>query len=204
MNENKQQELCARFVAREVFYCASMLMYSIGKNIEGAAKLLDEDYDTLFNLFQRRNYENPGTTFVGDDAGFGDLEIIADQFGSWSDVLYGIFGELKDDAEFDLEDAAESNKAVHTALRAAVVELVDDWSWVCSKFDLDDEYYEVYEHWIVSPWLAAQLEENGEAVGEFAGLTIWGRCTTGQSISMDSVIEEIVRTLWAEEWEAAK
>ncbi len=40
-------------------------------------------------------------------------------------------------------------------------------------------------------YLAARLKEQGEMTGEFFNLTIWGRCTTGQSISMDSVIGTI-------------
>ena len=50
---------------------------------------------------------------------------------------------------------------------------------------------EVYEHWLVTDWLAHQLRARGESVGEFLGLTIWGRCTTGQPIYMDEVIQEI-------------
>lgn len=50
---------------------------------------------------------------------------------------------------------------------------------------------EVYEHWIVSDWLGRQLEKRGEIVGEFKGLTIWGRTCTGQAIFLDEVIQEI-------------
>lgn len=54
---------------------------------------------------------------------------------------------------------------------------------------------EIYEHWIVSDWLAAQLEQRGERVlRDFAGLTIWARPTTGQAIAIDSVIEDIAKT----------
>lgn len=52
---------------------------------------------------------------------------------------------------------------------------------------------EAYEHWIVaSDWFADKLQTEGEIIGELRGLTIWGRCTTGQSISMDGVIKSIV------------
>lgn len=51
---------------------------------------------------------------------------------------------------------------------------------------------EPLEFWIVSDWLAGKLEEHDECVAyDVHGLTIWGRCTSGQAISMDSVIEGI-------------
>lgn len=53
---------------------------------------------------------------------------------------------------------------------------------------------EIYEHWIISDWLADQLETRGERVlRDFAGLTIWARSTCGQAIAIDSVIEDIAR-----------
>lgn len=62
----------------------------------------------------------------------------------------------------------------------------------CEANDLEPYQWEVYEHWIVSDWLADKLEEAGEKVDrDFAGLTVWARTTTGQAISMDSVIERI-------------
>lgn len=62
--------------------------------------------------------------------------------------------------------------------------------------ELDPEEREVYEHWAVTDWLGKKLEARGEKVDfDFAGLTIWGRTTTGQSISMDSVMSDICEAL---------
>lgn len=56
--------------------------------------------------------------------------------------------------------------------------------------------WEVFEHWIVSDWLADKLEAHGEKVDrDFVGLTIWARTTTGQAISMDGVMERIAAEL---------
>ena len=67
---------------------------------------------------------------------------------------------------------------------------------IIEEENLDLEYDEVLEHWIVSDWLADELAERGEAVAEdFFGLTIWGRTTSGQAILLDSVIEEIGRDM---------
>jgi hypothetical protein len=62
----------------------------------------------------------------------------------------------------------------------------------CDRRSIDPYYWDVYEHWIVSDWLADKLIEKGEKVDKnFAGMIIWARTTTGQVISADSVIRSI-------------
>jgi hypothetical protein len=59
----------------------------------------------------------------------------------------------------------------------------------CEGNHLEPQHTEIYEHWIVSEWLAAQLEQRGEVIErDFYGLTIWGRACTGQAILLDGVI----------------
>lgn len=66
----------------------------------------------------------------------------------------------------------------------------------CDQDNIEPYEREVYEHWIVSDWLADKLAAKGEKVTrDFAGLTVWARTTTGQAISMDWVIEQIVEDL---------
>lgn len=67
-----------------------------------------------------------------------------------------------------------------------------DWQRLGDEHDIEPQYLEVYEHWAVSTWLAEKLTAKGERVDtDFAGLNVWARTTTGQAISMDSVIEAI-------------
>ena len=67
---------------------------------------------------------------------------------------------------------------------------------LCEEHDIEPYQREVFEHWIVSDWLADKLIEHGEKVDkDFAGLTVWARTTTGQGIASDSVIEAIVAEL---------
>lgn len=68
------------------------------------------------------------------------------------------------------------------------------------RFDRDceaeSELQEVYEWWIVTGWLANKLAERGEVVcRDFHGLTVWGRCCTGQAILLDDVIVQIWKSL---------
>lgn len=66
----------------------------------------------------------------------------------------------------------------------------------CEGLSLEPYQREVFEHWIVSDWLADKLAEKGEKVNkDFAGLTVWARTTTGQGIASDSVIEAIATEL---------
>ena len=68
----------------------------------------------------------------------------------------------------------------------------ESWEALCEYEGIEPHDREVFEHWIVTDWMGKKLEERGARVDpDFAGLTIWGRTTTGQAISMDSVIADI-------------
>ena len=74
-------------------------------------------------------------------------------------------------------------------------EKFDDWHHLFGDAENDRE---VFEHWIVSDWFAYQLEKSGEVIErDFYNLTIWGRTTTGQAISMDCVIASIYEEMAA-------
>lgn len=57
--------------------------------------------------------------------------------------------------------------------------------------DIESQGKEVFEWWIVSNYLYNKLKEKGEVVTEWGNNYYWGRCTTGQSILLDSVISSI-------------
>lgn len=50
---------------------------------------------------------------------------------------------------------------------------------------------EVYEWWRVTSWLASQLTAIGQVVLDNNYGTWWGRCTTGQSMLMDGVLQRV-------------
>lgn len=67
-----------------------------------------------------------------------------------------------------------------------------DWQTLCNDHDIDPYDREVFEHWAVSPWLSEKLQALGEKVDpDFGNMHVWARCTTGQAISADGVIERI-------------
>lgn len=99
----------------------------------------------------------------------------------------------------DYEEAADQAKLTRcgdgTCLDLAN-DLFPNAQSACEANDIEPHAREVYEHWAVSQWLAEKLIDAGERVDtDFAGLNVWARTTTGQSISMDDVIERIARVL---------
>lgn len=91
----------------------------------------------------------------------------------------------EDDVPFDAED--EPGAMARTYLHhLKQQESLQDF---CRANHVDPDQNEIYEHWIVSEWLANRLEKHGEVIErDFYGLTIWGRACTGQAILLDGVI----------------
>lgn len=88
-------------------------------------------------------------------------------------------------------DGHWTNPSFPGAVASKPENIAEDW-----QSDLEPYRREVFEHWIVSDWLADRLAEKGEKVDkDFAGLTVWARTTTGQGIAADSVIQAIVDDL---------
>jgi hypothetical protein len=64
----------------------------------------------------------------------------------------------------------------------------------CENYKEDPElgdYPEIFEFWSVTDWLGEKLKQKGEIVFKYLDFTVWGRQCTGQSISLDPVIQEI-------------
>lgn len=61
--------------------------------------------------------------------------------------------------------------------------------------DNGEDMQEIYEYYIVSEWFYDKLKQLNEPVIEWAGVYIWGRTCTGQSICLDYTIDEIRKLL---------
>jgi hypothetical protein len=115
----------------------------------------------------------------------------------------------------DYEEAAIQDGWKHVETRAGICmvfhhsdgRISDNTNWesLCGEWSIDPYQWEVYEHWVISDRLAELLEAEGERVDrDFAGLTVWGRTTTGQAISMDGVIARCYERAQAELGELLK
>jgi hypothetical protein len=60
----------------------------------------------------------------------------------------------------------------------------------------DDNPNEPLEWWLVTPWLLDKLREAGEPVIDNEYGEWWGRTCSGQSITLDCVIEDIASKVW--------
>jgi len=60
----------------------------------------------------------------------------------------------------------------------------------------EPELIEALEFWIVMPWFGDKLKKRGEIVNkDFLGFCIWGRTTSGQAISLDWVVQDILKDI---------
>lgn len=161
------REHAQHLVSREVHYCVSSMVSSLQS--EDACSAIGVDFEDVLAVCVQDDWKTPVTDYLQS----ADSETMAD--------VVEYMGVEPTGADWFL--------ALITHL-----EDTDGWQEVADYCRLDPDTVEAYEHWIVSNWMAGQLEEMGEMVSrDLLGLTIWGRCTTGQSISMDQVILTIAR-----------
>jgi len=85
---------------------------------------------------------------------------------------------------------------VEDMLKAGLLDLEEDSNYleVLSKEgeEYEDAILEIFEWYLVTPWLANRLKEKGEVVLDSGSMDFWwGRTTTGQSVIVDEVIQEI-------------
>lgn len=210
-DESRFQRVCGAFISHNVIYCVSGLMYSIAQNLEQSSEIFDFDYDEAIGWYQQDDWEEPVEGFICNDADLDQLEWIANEFGDWDDVLnavgYETYCDMQNEMDQDPVDFAEwlghQGPVCEDALRKAVSELITEpghYQTVSQEYGLDPYIHEVYEHWLVDSYFAEQLRAAGEVVFEFQNMTIWGRTTTGQSISIDGVIRRMVRELDEDHW----
>jgi hypothetical protein len=210
-DECKFQDACSIYVRDNVGYCVSSLMYDIEQNLEACSRIFDfdYDYDEAIGWFQRDDWAEPVVSHIRN-ADLDELEAIANIVGWWDDVLEesgvpeiesedGTLWKF-DGRHFDDEDDAThaARMSVISTIREKVIDLItddDEYREIASECCLDPDTWEIYEHWIVDRYFANELRSQGHVVFDFCDLTIWGRPTTGQSISMDGVVRNIVRGL---------
>ena len=201
-DESKFQRACSMWVERNIGECVSSLMYDVGQNLEQCAKIFDFDYDEALGWFQREDYSEVVSDFI-DDADLNDLETIADMVGDWEGAVYSVLGMSPEEyaaEETSEDDQTEDLKALRTKVKALITN-DSEYAEIGRHFNLDPDYDEVYEHYIVnSSWAADDLRAYGQIVFEFGGLTIFGRCATGQSLSLDGWVRRLMRDLPEDHW----
>lgn len=218
-DETLFQRACALWVERNIGECVSSLMYDVGQNLEECSRIFDFDYDEAVGWFQKEDYSEVVDNFI-DDADLEDLETIADMVGYWSDVIGDVptavvVEDEPNDETWVIESMGIRGEDEDTVNQEALVRCIDqirtkvkalitndaEYTEIGQHFNLDPDYDEVYEHWVVnSSWAADDLRAYGQIVFEFGGLTIFGRCTTGQSTLLDGWVRRLLRDLPEDHW----
>jgi hypothetical protein len=182
MSEAKKMtldEMAQQLVRTEVYYNISSLFSDLNTLVSSAdPKTLQNvgvDQDQLMTLMVQDDWEEPASDYIRSL----DREDLVNEL------------ELKD-IEFD---PAGSDEDLQKLLIAHLDE-EDEFQEFCNDNRLDPNTDEVYEHWIVSDFLAGRLAEKGAVVDtDVSGLTIWGRTTTGQMVYMDWIIQQIAQDM---------
>ncbi len=104
---------------------------------------------------------------------------------------YGKYADFDGGTQKDLDAELERLQDVMTDMMETDREhlMNDVQSDIDELEDLEQEYQEVYEWWMVSNFLCSKLEALGHPV--ISDHNIWGRCTTGQAILLDYAITQI-------------
>jgi len=215
VNSAENQRICDMLVHREVIQCVSSLVSHFAQN-ENALDGSDYSADDLYPILSQDDYENAARESDdvrilehSDGSEYWLDEDAAELFANFNTVYTSPDGEeyrlTADQAEELAELETDEERAAFLEkhgsqyddqddfleCRGTELEDADAWRAACDHFRIEPHTNEAYEHWAVSDWFADKLRERGEMIGELFGLTIWGRCTTGQSISMDSVVQSI-------------
>ena len=157
------------------------------------------DYNSNVNQEIKQNFVNREVIYCVSTL-VSELAKKAEEFPEYSDDLYRVFEGVPDYEEAakysEWEKGNEVNKSKYRFYNSDTKEESDaeDWQTLCEEqgIELEDYIPYVYEHWIVSDYLADKLEAHGEKVlWNFFGMTIWCRTATGQAILLDGVISKI-------------
>ena len=220
--ESKRQELARRLVDREIYYCVSSLVSTLSNLAQNCdSRVLRDEClsweEDILPLLESVNYEEAVRAWVMDSRGTDveSLERAVEIGGYWENVvdasgyttyLSEFIPTPEQEEAFDFQEWLDADSERDEKFRELVfkqLEETSDMSELCRELDIDTDDFrdDLYEHWVVSSWLARKLKERGYVVGELCGLAIYGRACTGQSMCLDHNMQSIAIELWQEEWD---
>ena len=178
-----RQELAQRLVDREVLLCVSVLVSDLSVLLcnadSGALKQVSTSYEEIIDLSTNSDYLDPVRRHIEDLERTDLLELAEDQLD-----------EIPETMSFQ-----DIRKALITKVEAMDM---DDLRSYADDLNVEPDESEVYEYWVVTGWLAAHLRDYGEKVGDICDLNVWGRTCTGQSMTLDHVIQQIAVDFYAQ------
>ena len=184
----KNQQIIGKLVGREVYCCmTSEMEYMLGNVESDACSDRNNPFDES-DLEQMYVHECPGCGLYEEFESIA-IEDIPDEKLKASDDTYEcpVCGMEYTTAQEAKECCGEDTEVYRCTC--------------CGKILSEEEYNdslcpaEIYEWWAVSHWFGEKLRGQGQVVIESWGKSYWGRCTTGQSISLDGCIVNIAKDM---------
>lgn len=184
------EEIAERLQNRDIYCCDSSL-------VDDCLKLAGEHHGDFFREWEMENVSNLRTD--PDNWGLEKCREWLEDNGHdlpdpnpWAMDRAAMIEYLHPDWEGESETTATYDDE---RIRADVIrEANDDDEYTDAWRDAvrdNAEEAEIYEWWRVSKHLAKELDAIGECVLDNAYGTWWGRCTTGQSMMMDGVLQQV-------------
>ena len=132
------------------------------------------------------------TVFIEKILGL-DHEASTDDFSELFDLDYL---DMFEDSDWTFDESSlilYTDKGEEYQTYKSKAEFIEDLPYCYSDWDNNIElsYHEPLEYYVVTDYLAKRLKERGQPVTFYKYLWIWGRCTFGQAIFIDNVMEEI-------------
>ncbi len=183
MTDHNHDETARRITSQGVRYCVSHLISELmAKAFEPEALITEDECQGLaYRPADADDYRDAHDCDEGEVISF---TVAGSENGLWQATTYpdgrGQDCEPGESETFDDE--------------------LEAWEWLFDETGQDrPEGCEALEHWLVDQWTADQLRREGESVVELEGLglTVWARCTSGQAIYADGVMQRIARRIAA-------
>lgn len=185
------QRAVENFTRNHIYCCVSGLIGDLVQDDKYIDELLEfslkydqlpaeNQYRYVVDMDERGEYLATVYKINDDTSETEAIKITGDMFADCGELEGADVADHEGNVDFLLKQAG-------LPLSSRVLDEDDD-----IEFETSEDPIEALEYWLVSDWLADELEEQGELVThDFLGLTIWGRTTSGQAISMDRVICDI-------------
>ena len=160
-NSIENQEIKRKFVDREVYYCASSLVYELSQK---------EGFDELIEISIKDDYEGPAEEYIDEMSKEDCIEYLDNLYINYKGKRIKALRETVFENITETETAQEFCE--ENSLDPYTVEALEHWivsNWLAGKLESKGEMI----------------------LHDFLGLTIWGRTCSGQAILLDGVISEI-------------
>lgn len=189
------EDTIQRIIEKEIFVNASTMISTLTQTTAAYVGVMTED---LMECSVRDDYREP----VEDAIRNGTPAMLIDtceRFG-YDCVAIGLhIGGRVLSSEDDVDDDDSIlRSSEHIDCQSIIDDMAadDNWQEVADWLDIEPHQREALQHWLVSDWLADELEAVGALVArDVLGFEVWGRTECGQPLTMDSDLMAVAQNV---------